>query len=154
LTRGCGRVSFPPRTCSFNHLGLCGRSGSKRSAGSCSPCDLGPKALPRWLPCLSPLANWWGPLSHRPRGTKPIPSHEAAWPGHGQPWSAPPSPHARHRPGLAHEPTDQWRSRSYRRGHRPDSPRRRLPGPPPCPWCPEPVEEKRSEAVIVFVLAK
>src|SRR5271157_165722 len=34
----------------------------KRRAGSCSPCEFEPKALPRWLPCLSPLADWWGPL--------------------------------------------------------------------------------------------
>src|SRR5271157_2017085 len=47
------------------------------------------EALPRWLPCLSPLADWWEPLSHRPSATKPITSHEAVWPCQGQPCSVP-----------------------------------------------------------------
>jgi len=60
-----------------------------RRAGSCSPCEFEPKALPRWLPCLSPLADWWGPLSHRLSATKPITSHEAVWPFQGQPCGVP-----------------------------------------------------------------
>ena len=57
----------------------------------CSPCEFEPKALPWWLPYLSPLADCWGPFSHRPSATKPITSHEAVWPCQGQPCSVPAS---------------------------------------------------------------
>ena len=93
------RRFFKGKGCRLRHLADLYGFETPSPCGHCDRCSprlakqwFEPKALPRWLPCLSPLADWWGPLSHRPSATKPITSHEAVWPCQGQPCSVPASP--------------------------------------------------------------